>query len=179
VQLTGYHYHNADMSNQTLRFLKETLFKNLEEGTVKLPDGYDPENKKLTGELVDVPIKDLGISRIWLVQDKKLTDEMIDPDAQLLAEGGTGAGFGQALGLETTPAGGAAATGEAPAPVDPMARLIKLKRYDFVVQFCWQPKTRTQRRAVAEARAETERAAEEAAAAAPEEVAATDGGAVQ
>jgi type IV pilus assembly protein PilM len=155
------------MSNQTLRFLRETLFKNLEEGTVKLPDGYDPQSKKLTGELIDVPIKDLGISRVWLVQDKALRDDVIDPDAQLLAEGGTGAGFAQSMGLETAETQAAAAA-EAAAPVDPMARLIKVKRYDFVVQFCWQPKTRTQRRVIAEARAQ---AAEEAAATAAEEVA--------
>ena len=60
IQLTGYHYHNADQTNQTRKFVIDTLVKALEEGTVKLPDGYDAETKKLTGELIDVPIKDWG-----------------------------------------------------------------------------------------------------------------------
>jgi type IV pilus assembly protein PilM len=162
IQLTGYHYHNAEQSNQTLKFLNDTLFKNLQEGTVKLPDGYDPVTKKVTGELVDVPIKDLGISRVWLVADKPLRPDLIDPEAHLAAEGVTSAaGFREGLGLEQPGAqqGEEAAT----MPVDPVqARMITVQRYDFVVQFCWQPKTRTQRRAIAEQRAEQERAAEEA-----------------
>ena len=42
--------------------------------------------------------------------------------------------------------------------------LIKLKRYDFVVQFCWIPTTRSERKIIVEERlqAEAERAAAEA-----------------
>ncbi|MBA3481474.1 MAG: hypothetical protein H0T51_06635 [Pirellulales bacterium] len=167
VQLTGYHYHNADMANQTLRFLRGTLFKALEEGTVELPDDYDEETKKLTGEMIDVPIKDLGVSRVWLVQDKPLLTEQIDPEAHLMAEGGTtsATGFAQALGVDQPPAAGAegAATNPDGTPIDPVAaRMIEVKKYEFVVQFVWQPKTRTERRAIAEAREAAETAAAEA-----------------
>jgi type IV pilus assembly protein PilM len=177
IQLTGYHYHNVDQSNQTLKFLRDTLFKNLQEGTVELPDAYDPETKKLTGKLIGVPIKDLGVSRVWLVADKPLRPDLIDPEAHLAAEGVTSAaGFKEGLGLEEP--GAQRAEDAAATPVDPVqARMIEVKKYEFVVQFCWQPKTRTQptpRRAIAEQRAEQERAAEEAEAAASEEVAATD-----
>jgi type IV pilus assembly protein PilM len=172
VQLTGYHYHNADMSNQTLRFLRNTLFKKLEEGTVQLPDGYDEKEKKLTGDMIDVPIKDLGISHVWLVQDKPLWTEQIDPEQHLMAEGGgtTATGFAQALGVEQ-PDATAEGAGLNPdgTPIDPVAaRMINVKRYDFVVQFVWQPKTRTERRAIAKAREEAEAAAAEAEAAAEE-----------
>jgi type IV pilus assembly protein PilM len=170
IQLTGYHYHNKDQTNQTMRFLKDTLFKNLEEGTVMLPDGYDLENNKVTGELIEVPIKDLGISRVWLVDDKALQPEIIDPNAHLAAEGGSQTSFAQALGTEEQTPGGEAF--DPTAPVDPNAGMIQVSRYDFLVQFCWQPKTRSQRREVAAARAEAEAAAEEAEAAASEEVAA-------
>jgi hypothetical protein len=178
IQLTGYHYHNADQSNQTLKFLRDGFFKNLEEGTVKLPDKYNDQTKEY--ELVDVPIKDLGVSRVWLVQDKPLRPDFIDPDAQLLAEGTAPKGFAEAMGFapEGETAEGAAApaaAGEGLAPVGPKSRIIEVERYDFILQFCWQPKTRTQRRAIAEARAEAEKAAEEAEAAASEEVAVTDG----
>jgi hypothetical protein len=131
--------------------------------------------------MIDVPFTDLGISRVWLVQDKPLRPDFIDPDAQLLAEGSAPAGFREAFGI--TPEGAAgeggegavAAAPEGGVPGEPKSRIIEVQRYDFVVQFCWQPKTRSERRAIAEARAEAERAAEEAEAAAADEVAVSDG----
>lgn len=124
IQLTGYHYHNLDRSNDTARFVTNTLLKSLEEGSVQLPDG---ENDSL----VQVPLADLGISHPWIVTDKKVRDEMIDPDA----------------GLDTTASG-------APGTVSRSrtGNLIKLRRYDFVVQFCWQPKTKSERQEMAEQR---------------------------
>jgi len=124
IQLTGYHYHNLDRSNDTARFVTNTLLKSLEEGSVQLPDG---ENDAL----VQVPLADLGISHPWIVTDKKVRDEMIDPDA----------------GLDTTASG-------APGTVSRSrtGNLIKLRRYDFVVQFCWQPKTKSERQEMAEQR---------------------------
>ena len=176
VQITGYHYHNADQTNQTLKYLREAFLQKLEEGTVKLPDGYDPVQKKLTGEYIDVLIKDLGISRVWLVQDKPLRPDFIDPDEQLMAEGTTATGFAETINPDAR-AEAAAPTTEDGAPAVPESKIIEVQRYDFVVQFCWQPKTRTARRAIAEARAAAEAAAEEAEAAAAEEVAMSGDGA--
>ena len=65
IQLTGYHYHNKDKSNQTSRFVNNTLIKNLEEGFIELPDGPN-------GEMVKVSFADLGISHPWVVQDKQI-----------------------------------------------------------------------------------------------------------
>ena len=161
IQLTGFHYHNADQSNQTRKFVIDTLVKALEDGTVKLPDGYNETEKKLTGELVDVQLIDMGISRPWLVAGKPLKQEWIDPDAQLMGEGNTSmgvTGFGSLAQPEAAPLG---AAGEA-VPTGPVSRAFEVKRYDFVVQFCWQPKTRAQRREAAAARLAKE--AEEAAA---------------
>jgi hypothetical protein len=128
--------------------------------------------------MIEVPIKDLGVSRVWRVQDKPLVTEQIDPEAHLMAEGGTtsATGFAEALGREP-PAAGAegAATNPDGTPIDPVAaRMIEVKKYEFVVQFVWQPKTRTQRRAIAEAREAAEAAAAETEAATAE--AAPDGG---
>ena len=162
IQLTGYHYHNADQTNQTRKFVIDTLVKALEEGTVKLPDGYDEAAKKLTGELVDVSFQDMGISRPWLVAGKPLKPEYIDPDAELMGEGGMSSGM--PAGFSIAPAAGApvaGAEGAAAEPTGPVSRAFEVKRYDFVVQFCWQPKTRAERREAAAKRlaAEAEAAA--------------------
>jgi len=142
IQLTGFHYHNLGQSNDTARFVNNTLIKALEEGVVELPDG---EN----GELVQVPLADLGISHPWVVDDQKVRDEVIDPEAGLggatpQRDGGFGGGFG-GFG---TPAG--------PRNNEVESRLIKLRRYDFVVQFCWRPKTKSERREIAEQRRQAE-----------------------
>jgi type IV pilus assembly protein PilM len=176
VQLTGYHYHNADKTNDAVRFLKNTLLKNLDEGTVMLPDGAD-------GELVEVPIKDLAITHAWLAADKSLVDEVIDPDAQLNADG-TSTGYqpfgafdgGRGGGRDDSGGGGAggeeddALLGQPAAP-----RWFKVKKYEFVVQFCWQPKSRAERRTAAAARAEAKRQAQEIAAAAEGQAPLDDG----
>ncbi|MCC6493024.1 MAG: type IV pilus assembly protein PilM [Pirellulales bacterium] len=170
IQLTGFHYHNAEQTNQTRKFVQDTLLKSLEEGTVMLPDGVvDPQTGAPT--LVEVPIKALGISRPWIVQDKPLVDEWIDPDAELLAEGSTGMGFGavlQGAAPMAAPEGGPGAEGAA--TTEPKSRAFKVRRYDFVVQFCWQPKKRTQRREIAEGKA-----VDADAAASPEVAMGTDG----
>jgi type IV pilus assembly protein PilM len=151
IQLTGYHYHNSDRENQTGDFVRSTLIKNLEEGFVELPDG--PK-----GELVEVPLKDLAISHAWLPREQKLREELIDPEAVAQDPSAMVAGRGYE---GYSPRG---MTGQ-PGAVD---KMIKLNRFDFIVQFCWQPKTRAQRAELAAQRAE----AEDAAAAAASEAAA-------
>ena len=161
VQLTGYHYHNGDQSNERGEFVKSTLIKNLEEGTVQLPDG--PQ-----GKLVDVPMKDLAISHAWLAQDPKLVPELIDPEAVSQDPNAAGGGRGGNEMYGGRGDGGAAAAGQG----GPGSKLIKVSRYNFVVQFVWQPKTRAERKKLADDRAAAEKAAAEAAAA---EAAAADG----
>ena len=138
--------------------MRNTLIKKLEEGTVQLPDGRH-------GELIDVPMKDLAISHAWLVKDQKLREELIDPDAvrktrTRWAEGG---GFGGNL------VAGKVAMCRQP---ERTIKLIKVNRFDFIVQFVWQPKTRAERAELKAQREATEQAAAEAAAA---EAAAADG----
>ena len=153
IQLTGHHYHNSGQTHITAGFVAETLIKNLEEGSVQLPDGPNDA-------MIDVPLKDLSINHAWLVADKELVDDMIDPDAELYGEGGRPIQFGGGdRGDEGGPAAGATPTG-------PVSRAFTVKRYDFVVQFCWQPKTRAERQELATARAAAEQAAREAAEAA-------------
>jgi type IV pilus assembly protein PilM len=161
-QLTGHHFHNASQSDDTARFVVRTLLKNLAEGSVELPDGPN-------GEMVDVPIKDLAISHAWIVKDKSIDPNfMIDPDAELLAEGGGAQPMAFTL---TDDEEGDDKNADVPPGIDPLtgqpiSRAFTVRRYDFVVQFCWQPKTRAERRTIAETRAIEVNAAAEAAAAA-------------
>lgn len=168
VQLTGYHFHNGDQKNETRRFLYNTLIKNLNEGSVKLPDGPN-------GEKIDVPLQDLMISHPWKAGDKKVDEHfLIDPDAALYGAGGAPPmSFLATQGAGAFAAPGAAAPGETEKDKDalaseapPKSRAFEVTRYDFVVQFIWQPKTRAQRAELAAARAEAKKAADEAAAAA-------------
>jgi type IV pilus assembly protein PilM len=163
VQLTGHHFHNADMSNDTGRFVVQTLLRNLAEGTVELPDGPN-------GELIEVPIKDLAISHAWIVKDKSIDPNfVIDPDAELLAEGGGQAPMAFTLTddeEDDDEKDSGVPPGIDPLTGQPITRAFMVRRYDFVVQFCWQPKTRAERQTIAETRAAEAKAKAEADAAA-------------
>ncbi len=159
VQLTGYHYHNEKQSNQSSRFVNNTLIKYIEERSVPLPDG--PE-----GAMIDVPLADLGISRPWLVEGKRLYETVIDPDAPMNESGrrgGSGRGYGGGEGIYGEEGGygenGRSPTTNGDAPEEEESKLIILQRYDFVVEFFWQPTTRSQRQKLAIQRKEQQEAA--------------------
>jgi type IV pilus assembly protein PilM len=160
IQLTGYHFHNADRTNQASVFVENTLIKHLTEGTIKLPDGPPGPDGQAT--LIDVPIKDLAISHAWYVTGNKLTDEFIDPDAELYGEGGNPNAY-MDRGREFSDDGG---RGGDEGQQEPESREFTVQRHDFVVQFIWQPKTRAERLAIAEERRAAEKAAAAEAAAA-------------
>jgi len=156
VQLTGYHYHNSveDKSNQSERFVNNTLIKNLEEGFVELPDG--PK-----GKLVKVSFADLGISHPWLVQDVKIETVQRDLEAALGAASGASRGLGArrgemlGYGGEEGGRGGAAAVdGE-----EEESSIVTLKKYAFIVQFAWTETPKSIRLKKAEARRQQEDAA--------------------
>ncbi len=156
IQLTGYHYHNGNIANERGRFVKKTLLRQLEEGSVELPDAK--------GQMVKVSMADLGISHPWICDKKLLYDETIDPD-QLFKETQKpafgGGGFGDSFEVDN-PENFLPGAGEQRGS-DP-ANLITLKRYDFMVQFVWQPTTYQQREELALQRIEkAEREAAEAA----------------
>ncbi len=147
IQLTGYHYHNVDLTNDMARFVNNTLIKSLEEGVVELPDG---ENEAL----ISVPLADLGISHPWVVEGKQLVDESLHPDFGVVE--------GETPGRMRPPRSFGSREDSVMEEGDTKEpELIKLKRYDFVVQFCWRPTPKSQRRALAEERLqrEAERAA--------------------
>jgi hypothetical protein len=134
IQLVGHHYHNSlpgqtTKGEEATQFVIKTFCKELEKGTVKLPDG---EN----GELMDVKISDLGIfyptvvtrARLQRVQVAAESLEAVQARAQQASQQAARSGA-----LSTTPA----------APVEP--KTFDLRRYDFLVQFAWQPTPRSKR----------------------------------
>jgi type IV pilus assembly protein PilM len=166
VQLNGYHYHNSDRANERGEFIKNTLIKNLEQGSIELPDGPN-------GAMISVPMQDLAISHVWLVRDQKLREELVDPEAMQDTTAMSGGGGGRGgYGGEYGGRGGGANL-----PPGQEDKMLKLQRYDFVVQFVWQPKTRAERAELKVAREAAEKAAAEAKAAA--DAAAAEGGAVE
>jgi hypothetical protein len=142
-------------------FVRNTLLKNLMDGTVRLPDG-------LNGDVVDVPIKDLGIGYPILVSFRRTSDP------QPLFDPTEGSGYGQRLGRSGEGDDGpmprpraattaTAAAGEEEKPEEPKVQMVR--RTPFIVQFCWTQTPPTGRQLIAQQRADAANAAAEAAAA--------------
>jgi type IV pilus assembly protein PilM len=148
IQIKGYHLHNSltdpkvDLrGNESWTFVWKTFIKQLEEGTVQLPDGPN-------GELVDVKISDLGIkypvqlTAFPIKEEEYLAEAVDDPQAgggmsmamPSYGYGGRGEEGGYGYGSPT----GAATDVKPP-------ETWKLRRYDFLIQFCWQPTPRGER----------------------------------
>ena len=114
VQITGHHYRNEDRHKplEGEQYVRSTLLHNLL--------GKGQPVVASAGPLVGKPVTvaDLGIGYPVIVLSPKVrTEEIIDPNA--------GAGL-------------AARPGMAPGQ-DGAAGALSLKRYDFILQFAWQP----------------------------------------
>jgi type IV pilus assembly protein PilM len=122
IQLRGYHYHNKNKEGAA--FVRETLIKDLEEGTVMLagPDGKEQE----------VQISKLGVSYPLLVETERIRPQEIDdPDAAPAA---------------APPPRAIGAVGQRNQAVEQRPKKT-VQRFDFVLQFAWKPTTFEQRAA--------------------------------
>jgi type IV pilus assembly protein PilM len=118
VQLTGYHYHNEDhhKPDEAAQFVRSTIVKGL------LGEGDDVAVSAgpMAGETV--PVKELGIGYPVIVAASPVRTIRV-------------------------PKEGAAAPGDPQAPrpdlfpgaAQPEDLELALKRFDFTLQFCWQP----------------------------------------
>ena len=126
IEMKGHHFHNEShhKPHQSVEFVRSTIIKNLlgkdsnaKKRVVQDEAGEDPQTVMvstgpLAGQLVDV--SDLGIAFPVIVESSPVKTIQI-PDPRL---GGPGE-----------------------QPVDKSKeKMIDLKRYDFIVQFCWQPR---------------------------------------
>ncbi len=136
IELKGYHLHNnlpdknINVGDEGEQFVTHTLLKSLRTGSVMLPDGPG-------GKLIEVPIADLGIQYPVVVTQLKTQTvtymaEPIDPNSP----GGMPMA-GPGLELSGAAIGGV--------PGQQVPKTFKLRQYDFIVQFCWQPEPRGKR----------------------------------
>lgn len=148
IQLTGYHYHNMPTAGavQGAQYVRETLIRNLQTGRVLLPKVDEPGVEWVTME-------ELGIGYPVLINPGRPYEVRVRPPT---ARFGSGMGAGM-LGPGysdtyseyggpypgATPTMGPARPGAT--PVRPEEMEIVLRRFDFVVQFCWQPITARER----------------------------------
>ena len=132
IELRGYHYHNEARHKPTegAQFLRSTIVKNLLGNGVKVTTAAGP----LAGR--KVPASDIGIGFPVIVSSSPIRTIRI-PGGK---SGMSGAGI-PAPGVGPGAPGefGAAGPGGSPATPEEPQDLV-LKRYDFVLQFCWQPK---------------------------------------
>ncbi len=136
IELRGYHLHNnlpdknIDVGDEGEEFVRSTFIKNLETGKVALPDGPN-------GQPIEFAIADLGIQYPVVVTNEKTktVTYLAEP-----VDAANGAMPMAARGLE----GGAVPPGSG-LPGDQLPKMFKLRQYDFVIQFCWQPQPRGQR----------------------------------
>jgi len=138
VRLSGYHFHNFPEDTQRLQmgpYVRDTLIKHLATAKIILPTA---DRQKVEA----VSMEELGISYPVLVNPGTF-----QPHVEV------GLGGGGETGAANPSMVGEAATAK---------DMIKLTRFDFEVQFCWQPKTPTERQ---EAREEEKRQEQAAAAA--------------
>jgi len=135
VRLEGYHYHNADRINQGAQYVRNTLIHNLLHEKVDLPaaEGQGMES---------VSMAELGILCPVLVNPKWVYEVEI-PDPTVAPETEPG-------GMSHMPEGGMLGGGKVPRPPSTAGGgtaggTIRLKRFDFTVEFCWQPKLPSER----------------------------------
>jgi type IV pilus assembly protein PilM len=134
VRIGGHHYHNDERENQGAQYVRNTLLKQLRNGKVRLPTGEGNATE-------EVAMQDLGISYPVLVNPLKVeTEEVPVPGA----EGDAGASH-KADGGPAMAAPGMDRARRASKSNADDAEFVKLPRFDFVVHFCWQPKTPSER----------------------------------
>ena len=161
VELRGYHYFNTDRRRFGPNHVYKTIVKHIEKGEVLLPTkpGEDAKMEKFT-------LKELGISYPTLLISEPLRGVQI-PNPQFEAsagEGGAGPGgagpsgmgpggmgpgggiAGLGAGVGAAGAAGKNASKGKPAGNDkkkgenePKPFFEDIERYNFTIQFCWQP----------------------------------------
>jgi type IV pilus assembly protein PilM len=171
VQVTGYHFHNRPTPDDPLlgaQYVRETFMANLHDNRVILP--YRDENGKIQEEVVT--LAEMGIGYPALVDPKRPeVIEIQDPNVEGAPSAGGGfrarrSGGGgdddddDYSGDDDDGGGGGggfavARPGQMVVNQEPLVNpVIQLGRFDFQVQFVWQPtppSVRHERRAAAQA----------------------------
>lgn len=153
IELWGHHFHNtlpgdkdADRSHEGEQFIVDSFFKNLETGSIRLPDGPN-------GELIDVKFSDLGLSYPVEVTNERIMTVEYWPEATESDETGQPMAMRAAMDMPMGREGAPGATNADGTPVE-IPKPWKLRKYNFIIQIAWTQTPRSKRAEKAEAAAE-------------------------
>jgi type IV pilus assembly protein PilM len=137
IEIQGYHFHNEARHKPTegAQFVRSTIVKNLLSKGQKVTVSAGP----LAGQEVDV--SEMGIGFPVIVSSSPIRTVKISAGKPPAGGGGGQGGIvpgAGAPGVSAPGAGGAGSGGTAPAAEE--SQDVVLKKYEFVLQFCWQPK---------------------------------------
>ncbi|MEL7500638.1 MAG: type IV pilus assembly protein PilM [Planctomycetota bacterium] len=184
VEIKGHHFHNSDVAMRNLRsekqYLMETLIQNLRfKKNVKLPSHPDK----------DFTYADLGVTFptiTWVSSSAEETEIIFDPTAadggMSDVDGGAGGAGGKFSGGGGMGMGGMGAGGPSEGASgrpgglssttdEDTANIYKVRKFKFIVQMAWRPRSDEEIIAAYNARIEEEKKAEEARATAADEAA--------
>jgi hypothetical protein len=196
VELKGHHYHNSEedevAGNSGKSFLLKTLIDKLVNGEMELPGSEEEGGGKFKfsdfGILSPTIVRRSGMPEDYII----MLDEVDNPNAEIVGGGGEkkdNAGGDPQGGNGRPPAGGGAPGGgaagqgdrgnrggagapagegrEAPADAKSDKNQFKVRRFNFVVQMAWIPRSPAERVKARAERLEREKAEAAAKAAAP------------
>lgn len=159
IEIRGHHFFNRNRGTAGVTHVRNTLIKELEEGSVMLPVAFSTGDGAGGVKLDRFTMKELGIGFVILAIDEEIdpyfkipNDDYVDPAA---ATAGDAFGTGGTRPAEN-------------APVDPNnPPEWTVPKYSFTIQFAWKPKNlRTRLQEREKKLLEEQKAAEEAAEAA-------------
>jgi type IV pilus assembly protein PilM len=126
IQITGHHYHNEDYHKpyEGRNYLRTTIIENILGEGIQLPVVAGP----LAGQ--SLPVSEFGIRFPILVSSSRIRTEVVADDT---ASSPTGDSRGRQPPRRRGRSGATGEGGE--------EDLLELRRYEFVLQFVWQPRT--------------------------------------
>ena len=133
IEIQGHHFHNENSMDSERDYVHRTLLQNLNDGTVKLPDGeYKFSDLGIQYPTITRTAQSAVVRTIFLGGDTDVQDPM-----------GGATGFAMPAALK---------------PGD-RENLYTVKDYNFILQMAWTPRTMKERQAAKTIREQTEAAA--------------------
>ncbi|MBM4005275.1 MAG: type IV pilus assembly protein PilM, partial [Planctomycetes bacterium] len=168
VELKGYHYYNGDVESGGNIHVYRTLMRHLMYGSITLPRDPANLDPQKANETIEFSLKELGIKFPVMISSEKLQDETVsNPLYENSAGGGAAGGVGGLGGLgggnepggvgggvggPGNAAGGRQGAGGNRPPADDseegkdndkdekkVPATFAVKKFDFTIQFVWQP----------------------------------------
>lgn len=163
IELRGYHFFNEDPETWAGTHVRDTLLKNLREGTLSLPTELGEALEEFTMEELGIGYGILAVERL-IDHNHRVPNPYYEPPAGAPGGGmgpgmGLGPGMGMGAGMEGLGGLGGFGGGQQPqtgSPKKPRSkpgvdeeaenpRFFPAPKYSFVVQFCWQERLLAER----------------------------------